>query len=1180
MAARPHSEFTKTIVPLCAVRFLCLFKDTLFCTFFMFLAMGSTTFVTGSCMMLLFAASAGIPALLFFIPAGLMADHVPKRYVILLSLFADLILSGVALFVMPRAPEGMWTGFLTFMALFCTIRAFFMPGFLGIMPETFQEENLSRANGLIAFWVFAGTLAGVIMSASLSDPLIVLICCLVLSFLTFSVAFKIKFTIPARKNMSVPVEILAGIRDLFTKPSLLLSAAGENLFIAIGTIIPFLLLLCLCDKVGAGNVTFSTSAIALSAPMIGFAFGSYFAGKVSSKKIEPGLVPFGALGVAVMLFLAQRFYGPVWSLDLADIPGLSVPIRFALPVCGTLFLLLAGICGGFFVIPLHTYLQHRLKAETRGMSLATHQAFGVFFMAIFTWLLFRLQTGTMATILPENLLPATGGDLVQGGTILTTLGIFLFAVTLITMWLLPDFALRFMIISLCTTFYKIRITGAENIPQHGPALLLSNHVSFVDNVLLCACTSRRIRFLIQEQMLRHASIRLLARLTKFILVPNTRKGLIQMFENVQNALRAGDIICVFPEGLPTRNSVMGEFKAGYRKMIPADMNNVPIIPVHIGDMWGSKFSYFSMLFKHRLPLRSEHSASVTFGEPLPRNVQPYEVRRRIAELAADTVINNPRDNEYPLHVQVAYNAKKSPFRKVTTDADGKTFSIFKIFLGSLLLSRALRKIFTQDEEYVGVMMPNCTVSIIALLSVLYADKVPCSLNFTTPRNVLDLTVQKAGIKHIITSHKFLAKIEFPESDNMIFLEDLMPQITFFKKIVFMLAAALIPTNELMNLVSPLSREDLNRTATVLFSSGSTGNPKGIVLTHHNINSDVHAMTDMIAQNPDSDAILGNLPLFHSFGMSVCFWIPLSQMIRITYLISPLDATLTGKVIERDKLSIMVATPSFLQTYIRKCKAEQFATIRIVITGAEKLRTDIADRFHEFIGKRITILEGYGCTELAPVATINVPRDISDLGRIVGKKGSIGPALNDTSIKVVDPLSFKELPPGSEGLMFVRGPMVMQGYLNQPEETKKALVDGYYNTGDIITMDNSGYVTICGRLSRFSKIAGEMVPHEMVECIINELCKTESRVVAVGSIPDAQKGEALLVLYTPEMPMTPDEVVADLRERSISNLWIPKAANFYPVEKLPILGTGKLDLTLLRTIAQKITEERAAAAAKK
>lgn len=1023
--------------------------------------------------------------------------------------------------------------------------------------------------------MFAGLLAGIATAYCFINPFSLSIVCLISSFLALNIAFKIHFTLPPKTLRSSLKGMLAAFRDIIGKPSLLFSALGEDFFFAMGGLLPILLMFSVKKYLGSQDILL-TATVIQSEPLIGFAFGALLAGRLSSKKIELGLVPFGALGVALSLILASHCIGPVIPVRLV-IPGLGT-LNGVLPIGAGIFLLLAGICSGLFVIPLRTYFQHRVHAEVRSTALAINHAFAFLMLLIFSMIVCRFLplhdvTPTIPawtpTFEPEN--------------IVMVLGCIMFIVTLITMCALPNFMLRFLIISLGNTVYKLKITGAEKIPQQGPVMLVSNHVSFVDNILLSACTSRNIRFLMQENVLKSSFwLRSLARLTKFILVPGAGKikSIKNMFEEVQTALRNGDIICVFPEGLPTRNGLLGEFHGGFLKMLPPDMPDIPIIPVHIGDMWGSSFSYFSRIVKYPILLRLHHTARITFGDPMKHDVTPFEVRQKIAELSADTAINTARPNEYPLHVRLAYNMKKMPFHTLFRDADGKSFPVYKIFLAALLMSREFRKLYKKDEELVGVMMPNCSVAAMALLGVLYSDKVPCPLNFTTPRPVLEETLKKAGIKHIITSHKFLAKINYPESEGMIFLEDMMPLIPGWKKIAFLLCIFLIPTKELMNIFSPLTNSDVFRTATVLFSSGSTGKPKGIVLSHHNINGDMYPLVGMVAPDPKDSGFLGNLPLFHSFGMNVCFWIPISTGVPITYITSPLDAALTGKLIERDKLTMIFATPSFLQAYLRKCKPEQFASVRFLCTGAEKLRTDIKERFSNFVGGRLQIIEGYGCTELAPVATLNVSKDFSDIGKTPGKTGAIGPAVQDVAIKVVDPITFKELPPNSEGLMFVRGPMMMQGYLNQPADTEKALIDGYYNTGDIITMDECGYVTICGRLSRFSKIAGEMVPHEMVECIINELCKTEARVVAVGSIPDAQKGEALLVLYTPEMPLTPDQVVAELRERSISNLWIPKAVNFYPVDQLPVLGTGKLDLSQLRKIADKVAKERAEAAAQK
>ena len=1156
-----HDQYTGALRPLAALQFLSIFRNTLFCTFFILsCAAGSTaTFADISKLLLMMTLTVLLPQMIFCIPAGFLADRIPKRYTLILAAALELILMLVAL----------WSGaemarLFPILAILISIRALAVPAFYGILPETFPEEDLSRANGTVGIWTYIALLAGIGTAALMLDPFAVLLTCSCLSLLGLYAAFKVRFTIPVPVKQSLLREILSGLRDLWDRPSKLLASLGENFFLAIGTILPLLLILLQNERTG-GNSNLFASGLLQTAPVIGFAAGCLLAGRFSAKKIEPGLVPFGALGVALSLFLGIQFSGPMLPFTLHLEPFPALPGIF--PLGGTIFLFLAGISGGLFVIPLRTYLQQRLKPETRGMTLAIHQALSFAFSALLCWILFRALHGTISN-------QPDAADPVSAHTLLLLLGLVTFLVTLFSMWALPDFALRFLIITLGNTIYKLKITGAENIPAKGPALLVSNHVSYADHIFISACTSRRIRFLLNERLAKKSRLlRVVGRLTHFIPLPADRAGFVKMFEKIHAALRAGDIICVYPEGAPTRNSLLGEFRSGFLKMLPPDLPDLPVIPVYIGDMWGSNLSYYRSTKRHMLPLRTSNRATVTIGKPMPAGTTAFAVRQKIAELAAETATENTRPSEYPLHVRLALNAKRKGHRVLMRDSDGTAYTTFSAFLSALLLSRSLRKKLTAEDEYTGIFLPNSTDCVLAILATLYADRVPCPLNYTTPRDVLAATLRTGKLRKVITTRAFAEKHELPEGAEILYLEDLKAAIPGLKRAIFALGAALLPTKELMNLVSPVSREDVNRTALVLFSSGSTGNPKGVMLSHHNVNTDMHSMIDILAFNPASDVILGNLPLFHSFGMNTCFWIPVATGCSVTYLSNPLDAALAGEIMERDKVTILYATPSFLQAYLRKCKPEQFAHLRFMMTGAEKLRADIADRFREFTGGRLTITEGYGCTELSPVVNVNVPEDIADLGRETGRNNSIGPALEDTAAKVVDPLTYEELPPESEGLLFIKGPMVMQGYLNAPERTKAVMANGYYNTGDIVTMDRSGHVYICGRLSRFSKIAGEMVPHEMVECIINELCGKESRVVAVGSIPDPKKGEALLVLYTPETPYTPDEIVAELRERSISNLWIPKAVNFHPVEKLPLLGSGKLDLSLLRKIADQVAQER-------
>ncbi len=1179
-----NMSFFRRLMPLSSVLFLGIFNIFAFCTFAL-LSMTDTEDVyhsfTGDLFPMLLLSV--VPALLFCVPAGLLADRMPKRYAIILTGFVEFLIMIAGLCVLKAgAPAGIWIVF----ALLFTVRAFSSPAFYGILPETFPEEELSRANGTITFWQLAalllGTLTGFVLFRNMPDSpgkagLIFMVISFVTLFISFRICYTQRETMRSHAQKASRPGIWTGLREVSRNSALFLSALGEHFFLAIGMIIPLLMLLFGHEKFGGDNGAPAMLFFQL-APIFGFGIGSYIAGRISHKRIEPGLVPFGALGVAVAFFLAVFCPGSstVFTLSIPAAGTFDVAIYF-----GAMFwLLLGGIFGGFFVIPLRAYTQQRYRTQLRGIAIATANAIGAIMLGILFAVILCLQAEPVSELAPvfSSEWLAANVPCVSAEAILLSLTAIIFLVTLGTMWALPEFMLRFVIIAAGTTIYKIRISGAEHIPASGPALLISNHVSLADSIIISACTSRRIRFFMRDDLLANSGawLRILARLTRFFTVhTGNPKKIAKMLHEVQDALRAGDIVCVFPEEVPTANSVMREFKAGFTKMLPKDMPDLPIIPLHIGDMWGSRFSHFANVAKYKLPLRVPHAASVTFGKPLPHDVTPFQVRQIICELAAKTTMENTRLNELPIHARVAMNARRYPFKKIMSDATGpkEGVSYFKVYLGAMLLSRELRSITSPEEERIGILLPNGCGAALAMLATLFADKVPCPLNFTTPQDVYDATLRKSGIKCVITSRKFLPHIRIAEAENMVFLEEVAARITKFKKIAGMLAVSLIPAKELLNLISPLSRSDVNRPAVVLFSSGSTGDPKGVELTHHNMNSNVHALIDLIGPNTQTDVFLGNLPLFHSFGFNTCFWIPLTARIPVAYVNSPLDTDQIARALNREKPTILFATPTFLQTYMRKCKPEQFESFRLVITGAEKLRPDIVTKFKEFTNGKLMITEGYGATELSPVVSVNVPDNFEDLGKVIGKPGSIGPAIEDLNVKVVDPITYQELPPDHEGLLFVRGASVMGGYLNDQKKTDAVMINGCYNTGDIVTMDSAGHITICGRLSRFSKIAGEMVPHEMVECIINELCNTEMPVVAVGSLPDPKKGESLLVIYTPEMPMTPEEVVAELRERSISNLWIPKATNFHPVDKLPMLGSGKLDLAALRAVADRIATEQ-------
>lgn len=748
--------------------------------------------------------------------------------------------------------------------------------------------------------------------------------------------------------------------------------------------------------------------------------------------------------------------------------------------------------------------------------------------------------------------------------------ILIFTVAFLVLFLiaLPKYFLRFLTTVIMGIFFRVRLRGGENLPKSGPVLIVANHASFADMLLILSTTERLVRFPMRAAFYDNIFLHPFARWGKAIRLPASASvsQTKAFLETVRKLLKAGECVCIFPEGEITYNGVMGSFRASVEHYLPADMK-VPVIPLYIGHAWGSLFSRYTTnrgAFSRKYP----HFVSLNYGEPIPKDSSKFALRQRIAELGADAE-KEPHPSDRPLHYQMAKNARLHPFRKLLCDYEGKEFTCFQTCVASAIFSRKIRQL-AGESHYVGVLLPNCSASALCVCGVLMADKVPAMLNFTASNEAMQYAIKKADLKLILTSRKFLAKLNKEPLPQMVFLEDIAASVGKLEKLGMALAVALLPHQELMNLLSPKSHRDVMQTACLLFSSGSTGIPKGVMLSHHNFNSDIHSFLSVMGFQ-SSDVMLGSLPLFHAFGMNTAFWLPVMVGCKVVYIPNPLDCDSVGKAAEKHKATILLATPTFLQAYMRKCPPERFRFVRLAISGAEKLRKDISEKFDAENAAKIVLIEGYGCTELAPIAAINIGETFENLGKIRGKEGSIGPALPGLCARIVDPVTREELAPNEEGLLEIKGPNVMQGYLGEDAQTRDVIRQGWYNTGDIGKMDEKGYITLCGRYSRFSKIGGEMVPHELVECAINERIGADSKLAVVASIQDAAKGEALLVLHT-ALPIGVDEIITSLRS-TLPNLWVPKAGNFVQVDEIPILGSGKLDLAKLRQMALDVAEKR-------
>ena len=428
--------------------------------------------------------------------------------------------------------------------------------------------------------------------------------------------------------------------------------------------------------------------------------------------------------------------------------------------------------------------------------------------------------------------------------------------------------------------------------------------------------------------------------------------------------------------------------------------------------------------------------------------------------------------------------------------------------------------------------------------------------------------------------------------NLIYLEDLLGKVTLGDKLRAAAAAWLAPLPWLERRLglTEIGQDDL---LTIIFTSGSTGRPKGVMLTHRNVGSNVGAIDAIIHLGP-SDVLLGVLPFFHSFGYTVTLWTVLTMPPMGVYHFSPLEAREVGKLCRQHGATIMITTPTFVRSYLRRCEPEDFAKLDVVFTGAERLAPELADAFQQKFGVRP--VEGYGTTELSPVVSANIPPAraraekgdsphlperpsgcCAQMGTVpffgpgrqqMGiKPGTVGQPLPGIAAKVVDLDTGADLGPNRSGMLLVTGPNVMKGYYSRPDLTAEVIREGWYVTGDVAVIDDEGFITITGRISRFSKLAGEMVPHIRVEEAIGQVLNLDEDdlKVVVTSVPDEKKGERLVVLYT-ELAQTPEQICRALAAGVLPPLWIPSPDSFRRVDALPVLGTGKLDLKRVKDVA--------------
>ncbi|MBL7114731.1 MAG: MFS transporter [Kiritimatiellae bacterium] len=1073
-----------------------------------------------------------LPFLLFSQWAGVLADSVSKRSVIVFSkgLEAVVMLLGCAAILSGQSLFLYGTIF-----LMSTQSAIFGPSKYGIIPELVPREKLSRANG----WLVGGTYLAIIIGTFITpfvlreifrDGFVQMgLICVGLAVVGWFASLRIPRT-PAgggakRYNPLFIVEIFRTVKTVSSDGYLLAAIIGSAYFTYLGAFLQQNILLYGQEVLG---LDWYSSGLLFPVAALGIGMGALLAGKLSGRNVEFGIVPIGAAGLALC---CAAFF--IVSPTLRTTRTLAF---------------LMGVNSGLFIVPLNAFIQYRSPAQRRGEILACANFLSFVGVAL-----------SAATIM----LFSTVSGLDPAGSFLI-LAVLTAVLVVVTVWMLPDFLTRFVVLMITRMFYRIRTQGLENVPIEGGAVLVSNHVSWVDALLIAATQQRRIRFVMARDIASWRPARWLFRLMRVIPVASNDppRELVASLDKARKALTDGYIVCIFAEGGVTRNGTLGAFKGGVERIIKGV--DVPVIPVYIGGAWGSIFSYYGGRLLWSFPRKVPYPVWVIFGKRMTGDVTPFEIRQQVSLLSGQW-FDGLKNRKRTLAHRFVGIARRYWFHQALCDTTGKRLRFGRTLAASIALSEVLHR-ETENEDRVGILMPCCVAGALVNVAVTLLGKVPVNLNFTASESAFESAMNQCELRTVISSRAFLEKLEVqPSTRRVLFVEDLVKEISSMARVTALLKARFAPIGMLAKHTVPGPDDP----AAIIFSSGSTAEPKGVVLSHHNLLSNVEG-TAMLFRFRVKDKMCAVLPFFHSFGFTVTLWCPLAVGFSSAFHTSPLEAERVIQMIREEKLSFLAATPTFLLSYIRRAKKEDLQSLRAVYVGGEKLTQRVANAFEDRFDLRP--FEGYGTTELSPVSAFNVPDVVDGAFTWMGQRdGSIGRPLPGVTMKIVDPGSGEELPLGDTGLLMVTGPNVMLGYLNRPDLNAEALDNGWYATGDIACMDEDGFVFITDRLSRFSKIGGEMVPHTAIEELLLA-GEGHSRSVVVTGVPDEKKGEQIVVLYDDDAPSV--EVLQErIRNSPLPNLWRPKNKNYFHVQQIPMLGTGKLDLQKIRGVAREIMDAR-------
>jgi len=1136
----------RRFLPLFLTQFLGAFNDNLFKNALVILITYTLSNQLNYNPEVLITVAAGIfilPFFLFSSLAGQLADKFEKSQLIRYTKLAEIMLS---LFIIVGFYAHSVSLLMFALFLLGTQATFFGPMKYSILPDALASDELIAGNALLETGTYVailvGTMIGGVLAMLHAGQTLVSLVVFLMALTGYVTSLWIPRSEAASPQLTLNFNLLTEskkiIANLRKNDTLYLTVLGISWFWLVGATYLSQLPSYVKNILGASS---SVVTLFLTFFTLGIGVGSLLCNRLLKSKIQATYVPLAALAMAIFgidLVLASQhgFSQPDHLITLSEFLAHGADWRILID----LFLL--AVCGGVYTVPLYAILQHESEPEHRSRAIASNNIINALFMVV-------AAAATSVMLLLHF-------SVTQVFLVVALANVF---VAIYICNLLPEELVKSALIWLCKTLYRVEVRGLENYNKAGNrVLIIANHTSFLDAMLLAAFLPDKLTFAIHTEYAKKRWVQLFLKLVNTFPIdpvnPMAAKSLIEY-------LRTDKRVVIFPEGRITVTGALMKIYEG--PGLIADKASAQLLPVRID---GAQYTYFSYL-KGKVKLRWFPKITITILEPrsfkLPESLTGRRRRSLISAQLYDIMTDSLflSSNRFETIFQSVINARSIHGRKhvVVEDIEQQPLNYQRLILASFVLGRKLAR-KSKRGEYVGFLLPNSVGAVVAFFALQAYRRVPTMLNFTAGLKNIISACRTAKLKSIVTSRRFVnvANLQpiisglIAEGLTIIYLEDIRKKINFVEKTLGSIVAYFPQTYyRFINSINKNNEQEINLSpAVVLFTSGSEGEPKGVVLSHYNIQSNRFQLLSRIDFGP-TDRVFNALPMFHAFGLSSATLLPIISGMRVFMYPSPLHYRIVPELCYSSDATIIFGTDTFLTGYAKYAHPYNFYSVRYIFAGAEKLREETRRQWIMKFG--IRLLEGYGATEAAPVLATNtfMQYKAETVGRLL-------PCIR-YELRPVEGISV-----GAR--LFVSGPNIMMGYMmsDQPGVIQP-LQDGWHDTGDIVSIDRAGYITIQGRTKRFAKIGGEMVSLGAIETAIHHLWPEAQH--AVMSVPDPRKGEQI-VLLTNRENATQSEILKHFKLTGIPELGLPRKILFLP--EVPVLASGKIDYQGVRAFLENVS----------